>query len=111
MRVRGVLDQQFNNDLHAQLAGLFDKGDDIGQLSEAGIHLEMVADVIAFIEKGREVKRGDPDNRRPHAANVPQLGRYPGDVPAAIAVQIIKECGINLVNNGPCMPVRHRAPQ
>jgi hypothetical protein len=33
---RGVLDQQFNNDLHAQLAGLFDKGDDIGQLSEAG---------------------------------------------------------------------------
>ena len=58
MRVRGVLDQQFNNDLHAQLAGLFDKGDDIGQLSEAGIHLEVVADVVAFIEKGREVKRG-----------------------------------------------------
>lgn len=33
------------------------------------------------------------------------------DVPAAIAVQIIKECGINLVNNGPGMPVRHSVPQ
>lgn len=52
MRVGGVLDQQLNNDLHAQLAGLFDKGNNIGQLSEAGVHLEMVADVIAFVEKG-----------------------------------------------------------
>ena len=90
MRVRGVLDQQFDNHLHAQLAGLLDKGDDIGELSEAGIHLEVVADVVAFIEKWREVKRGDPDDRRPHAANIAQLGRDPGDVPAAIAVQIIK---------------------
>ena len=111
MRVGGVLDQQLDNHLHAQLAGLFDKGNDIGQLSEARVHLKMVADVIAFIEKGREVKRGDPDNRRPHPANVAQLGRYPGDVPAAIAVQIIKERGINLVNNGSCMPVRHSLPQ
>lgn len=47
-----MLDQQLNNDLHAQLPGLFDKGDDIGQFTEARIHLQMVANVVAFVQKG-----------------------------------------------------------
>ncbi|MDR6365285.1 hypothetical protein QE396_001213 [Enterobacter sp. SORGH_AS 287] len=86
MGVRGVLNQQLNNDLHTQLPGLFNKGDNVGQLSEARINLQMVADVVAFIQKRGEVERGDPDNRRPHAANVAQFCANPGDVPAAIAV-------------------------
>ena len=57
MRIRGMLDQQLNNDLHPQLPRLFNKGDDIVELAEAGIDLQMVAHVIAFIEKRREVKR------------------------------------------------------
>ena len=50
---------------HAQLPGLFDKGDDIGQFTEARIHLQMVANVVAFVPKGSEVKWGDPDNVAP----------------------------------------------
>ena len=106
-----MLDQQLNNDLHAELAGLLDKGDDIGQFTEARIHLQMVANVVAFVQKGGEVKWGDPDNRRAHAADITQLGRNSGDVSTTIAVHIIKQCGINLINNGPCMPVCHSVPQ
>ncbi len=86
MGVRGMLDQQLNNDLHPQLTCLLNKSDNIRQFAEPGIDLEMVADVVTFIKKRGEIKRGDPDNRRAHAANITQLGRDPGDVPAAIAV-------------------------
>ena len=110
MRIRGVLDQQLNNDLHPQLPRLFNKGDDIVELAEAGIDLQMIAYVIAFIEKRGEVKRGDPDNRRAHPADVAQLRGDPGDVATAIAVKIVKQGGINLVNNGACMPACHSNP-
>ncbi len=65
-----MLDQQLNDDLHPQLPRLFNKGDDIVELAEAGIDLQMVAYVIPLVQKGRKVKRGDPDNRCPHPANV-----------------------------------------
>ena len=111
MRVRGVLDQQFDNHLHAQLAGLLDKRDDILQFSKAWVDLQVVAYVVAFIQKRRQIKRGDPDNRCPHPADIAQLGPNSGDVPAAIAVQVVKQGGINLINNGSCMPACHSAPQ
>ena len=111
MRVRGVLDQQLDNHLHAQLAGLLDKRDDILQFSKAWIDLQVVANVVAFIQKRRQIKRGDPDNRSPHPADIAQLGPNSGDVPAAIAVQVVKQGGINLINNGSCMPACHSAPQ
>ncbi|MNC83586.1 hypothetical protein D3C75_1376310 [compost metagenome] len=58
MLIGGVLDNQFDDHLQAQLASFLNKGNDILQLAEARIDLQVVADVVARIQKRGQVKGG-----------------------------------------------------
>lgn len=53
-----MLDQQLDNDLHPQLTCLLNKSDNIRQFAEPGIDLQVVADVIPFVQKRGKVKMG-----------------------------------------------------
>ena len=102
---RSVLDNQLNNHPQPQLPGAGNQLNHVGDGPETGIGLQMVADIIAIILQWGEIERGQPEHRRPQATNVVQLLAYTGKIAKPIAVGVVKQSTVNLIDDRSVKPL------
>ena len=101
----GVLDNQLNDHPQSQLPGAGNQLNHIGDGPEAGIGLQMVADIIAIILQWGEIERGQPEHRRPQTTNVVQLLADTGKIAKPIAVGVVKQRTVHLIDDRSVKPL------
>ncbi len=108
MLVRGVVDHQVHDQLHApgvqpvrQLPQLLERAED-------RVHVAVVADVVAVVVLRGRVDRGQPDDVDAEPVQVVELADDAAQVPDAVPVRVGEAARIDLVDDGAPEPIAGR---
>ncbi len=104
--IGGVVDDQFDHYLQTAVVSGVKKGLKIFQRAIAGMHGEIVGDVVAVVAQRRSKKRQQPDAGDAELLQVVQLFQQALKISDAIVVGIFKRLDVQLINNGVFIPER-----
>ena len=100
----GVLHQQFDDHVQAQLLGLFQQRDHVGQVAETGGDLQVVGDVVAGIAERRSVAGHDPHRGGAQPTNVVQAFGDAAQIATAVAVAVAEQGRVDLIDHRVAIP-------
>ncbi len=80
------------------------QGVEVGQGPEQGIDVAVVADVVAEVDHGGGVERGDPQGIHPQPGQIGQPVPDAGQVSDPVPVGVGEGPGVDLVEDGPLPP-------
>ncbi len=86
MSIRGVVDDQIDDDAHAELFGVVHELDEVAERSVLRVDAVVVGDVVAVVAIGRGIERLQPDAGDAEAGQVVEPPRQPVEVADAVAV-------------------------
>ena len=119
MLIAGVIHHEVENDPDASPMALLDQPIEIRQRPEHGIDGRVIHDVVAAVQHGRRVDRGEPDGvdaeRLRSASQMVQVVDEPGQVAYPIAIRVGEAARVDLVDDAVqpppigCVQVGHQA--
>ena len=107
--VRGVVDHQVHDQLHAAGVQPVRQFPQLLERAEDRVHVAVVADVVAVVVLRGGVDRGEPDDVDAQPVQVVQLADDAAQVADAVAVGIGKAARIDLIDDGALEPVAGRS--
>ncbi len=96
--VRGVVDDDVDDDLDPALVGAGHERVEVGQRAEDRVDVLVVADVVAVVVLRRGVERREPDRVDPQLGQVVEPGDHARQVPDAVAVRVGEAARVDLVD-------------
>src|SRR5947199_8217881 len=104
MLVRGVVDDEVDQDTDAAAVGLTHELDEIAAGAEARINAVVVRNVVAVVAARRGLERRQPDGVDPERLEVVEPPAQPLEVAPAVAVRIEVGLDIQAVDDGVLVP-------
>ncbi len=104
-----MIDDEIHHDPDASFTGLDDEAIHIGEGSEFRVNLIVIADVVAKIDIGAFINRGEPNDANAQVLKIIELGDNAWYIADAIPIRIAKAPRINLINDvRPEKPIVHK---
>ena len=100
----GVLNHQLDHHMQTQLLGLFQHIHDIGEVAEAWVDLQVIADIVAGVAKRRLVERHQPDGRGAQAADIVQALGDAAQIAASVTIDVEKQRRVDLIDHRVSVP-------
>ena len=105
MLVRGVVDDQLDDDAHAALMRFAHELPKIRETAIGLMDVAIVGDVIAVIAQRRGKERQQPNGGHAEFLNVVELSDKAGDVADAVVIGVVERFQMQLVNDRVLVPV------
>ena len=106
MLIGSVVHHQLDHDLHpADVRGV-EEIFEILHRAVAGMHAQIVADVIAVVAQGRRKERQKPQAGHTQFLKVVELLQQSRKIAGAVVIRVKKSFDVNFVNNGILVPQR-----
>jgi hypothetical protein len=97
--VRGVVDDEVHDQLHAALVERLEQPVQVGQAAEERVDVLVVADVVTVVVLGRRVDRGEPQHVDAQRHEVVEVGGDAVQVADAVAVGVGEAARVDLVDH------------
>lgn len=111
MLVRGVIGHQVEHDSDAAPMGLRYQPVKTRQRAEVGMHVAVVADIVAPVFQWRRIDGAQPDRIDAEQYEILKMRGDAVEVADAVAIRIRKTARIDLVEDRVLPPItRHRSP-
>src|SRR5207248_6893509 len=102
--VRGVVDDEVDQDANAATVGLVHEFDKVPARAEARIDAEVVGDVVPVVAARRRLERREPDRVDAEALEVVEPPAQPFEVAAAVAVRVDVRLDVDAVDERVLVP-------
>ena len=99
MLIAGMIDDQIHNQLHSPLMQACNKPVEIFHSALERINRSVITDIIAVIDIGRIIMRGQPDDLHPKGFQVIQPVYQTGEIAYAITVTVAERPCVHLIDN------------
>jgi len=104
MLIGGVVDDQIDQDAHAELMRLMREIDEVTQRAVGGIHLVVIADVVAVVAARGLLERVQPDARGAQPRDIVEAAHQALEVPDTVTVRVEKRRNVETVDDGVLVP-------
>ena len=105
MLIRCMIGNEVQNDLELMVMGRIYETIEVGQISEQGINVGVIRDVIPKVCHWRSKNRGEPYGVYAQLHQVWQTTYYSLKIPYPIVIAVLKGAGVDLIDD-PGLPPR-----
>ena len=102
--IGGVVDDEFDEDLHVALVGGGEEALEVVDGAVAGVDLGVVGDVVAVVAEWRGVERQKPEAGDAEVLEIVEARDEAGEVADAVAVGVLEGADVELVDDGVFVP-------
>jgi hypothetical protein len=104
MLVRGVVDDEIDEDADAAAVGLAHEFDEVSAGAETPVDAVEVGDVVAVVPSRRRLERGEPNRSHAEAFEVIETPGQPFEIADAVAVRVEVGLDVEAVDDRALVP-------